>query len=338
MGHAGSMPDYFEILSRALRKGDSGNPLWRREVYGRTRQMLVQQLRRARPSINDGKRQLAAFDATIESIESEFEHEIPSSSVPQEELRPVRRARPAAKPEEEPGDGIVAWILAKPLFSVLLAVGIAVVVAGAYALWSARSPQQSSPAPAPVAKNEAPVGTPVFRGKRKLKVASLPEGELAPGVDGGSSDADVPYVFRRQPVFYRTTHPVGTVIVDKPQHFLYLIQPKSVALRYGIAVGSKCTDVAGLRRISSKAEWPAWQPTPEIVARRLAPAGVMPGGPGNPLGARLLGLEDGNSIHGTNAPKSIGSTAVFGCIRLVNEDVIDLYQRVPVGGRVVINN
>jgi lipoprotein-anchoring transpeptidase ErfK/SrfK len=189
-----------------------------------------------------------------------------------------------------------------------------------------------------VAKNEAPASTPVFRGRRRLRAASLPEGELAPGVDGGSSDAEVSYVFRRQPVFYRTTHPVGTIIIDKPQHFLYLIQPKSVALRYGIAVGSQCTDLAGLRRISNKAEWPAWQPTPELVARRLAPAGVMPGGPGNPLGARLLALEDGNSIHGTNAPKAIGNPAVFGCIRLVNDDVVDLYQRVPVGGRVVVTH
>jgi lipoprotein-anchoring transpeptidase ErfK/SrfK len=334
------MPNYREILSRALRKGDFTDPFWRREVYGRTRQMLVQQLRRTQPSINDGKRQLAAFDATIESIESEFEHAIPGSDVPEDDAPPVRRARPAAEPADKSGAGIAAWILARPVFSVVVAVGIAVIVAGVYALLAPRSPYQNTPAPAPAAKNEAPAaGAPVFRGKRRvLRAASLPEGEVAPGVDGGSSESDVAYVFRRQPVFYRTTHPVGTVIVDKPQHFLYLVQPKSVALRYGIAVGNQCTDVAGLRRISSKAEWPAWQPTPEVVARRLAPAGVMAGGKGNPLGARLISLEDGNSIHGTNAPQSIGGTAVFGCIRLVNEDAIDLYQRVQVGGRVVINN
>src|SRR5262249_30268274 len=148
----------------------------------------------------------------------------------------------------------------RPMYAVVVAVAVAAAVAGAYALWTAGSPQER---PAPVAKNEAPANSPVFRGKRRPKAVTLPEGELAPGVDGGSNDADVPYVLRRQPVFYRTTHPVGTIIIDKPQHFLYLIQPKSVALRYGIAVGSQCTDLAGLRRISSKAEWPAWQPTPE---------------------------------------------------------------------------
>ena len=331
------MANYYEILSRALRRGDAADARWRREVYGRTRQMLLQQLRarQSQVSTNDSRRQLAALDATIETIESEFQQTSANGGVPNEGYRQARRARVTTEPADKSGGGIAAWASARPIYSVALAVAVAVAIAGAYALWTARQPQTS---PAPVAKNEARAGTPVFRGRRRLRAASLPEGELAPGVDGGSSDAEVSYVFRRQPVFYRTTHPVGTIIIDKPQHFLYLIQPKSVALRYGIAVGSQCTDLAGLRRISSKAEWPAWQPTPELVARRLAPAGVMPGGPGNPLGARLLALEDGNSIHGTNAPKAIGNPAVFGCVRLVNDDVVDLYQRVPVGGRVVVTN
>jgi lipoprotein-anchoring transpeptidase ErfK/SrfK len=331
------MANYYEILSRALRKGDFADARWRREIYGRTRHMLLQQLRtrRSQLSTDDGKRQLAALDATIESIESEFQQTSADAGVTREGDRQARRARPATEPADESGGGIAAWILARPVYSAVLAVAVAVAVAGTYALWTARSPQDR---PAPAAKNEATASPPAFRGKRRLRVASLPDGELAPGVDGGASDAEVSYVLRRQPVFYRTTHPVGTIIIDKPQHFLYLVQPKSVALRYGIAVGSQCTGLAGLRRISSKAEWPAWQPTPELIARRLAPAGVLPGGPGNPLGARVLALEDGNSIHGTNAPKSIGSSAMFGCIRLVNDDVVDLYQRVPIGGRVVLNN
>ena len=337
-GVKGSMANYYEILSRALQRGDAADERWRREVYGRTRQMLLQQLR-ARPSqvsINDSRRQLAALDATIETIEFEFQQTSASGGVPKEEYRQGRRARLATEPAGKSGDGITAWISVRPMYLVVVAVAVAAAIAGAYALWTARSPQDRS---SPVAtKNEAPASTPAFRGKRRPKAVALPEGELAPGVDGGSSDADVSYVFRRQPVFYRTTHPAGTILIDKPQHFLYLIQPKSVALRYGIAVGSQCTDLVGLRRISSKAEWPAWQPTPELVVRRLVPAGVMPGGPGNPLGARLLALEDGNSIHGTNAPKSIGNSAVFGCIRLVNDDVVDLYQRVPIGGRVVVSN
>ena len=77
-------------------------------------------------------------------------------------------------------------------------------------------------------------------------VAAASDGDLPPGVDGGSTDAEVPFFFRRQPVFYRSAHPVGSIIVDKQQHFLYLIQPKQVALRYGIGVGKSCAGVAGL--------------------------------------------------------------------------------------------
>ena len=143
------------------------------------------------------------------------------------------------------------------------------------------------------------------------------------------------YVFRRQPTFYRTLQPVGTIIVDKPQHYLYLIQPNNVALRYGIAVGRQCDDLVGLRHIASMAEWPHWQPPPDLLKRNPA---VMPGGPGNPLGARLLQLDDGKSgIHGTNAPKTIGNVVTFGCIRLVNDDIVDLYNRVKVTTPVVVN-
>ena len=120
-----------------------------------------------------------------------------------------------------------------------------------------------------------------------------------------SYDPDLPYVFRRQPTFYRTLQPVGTVIIDKLQHFLYLIQPNNVALRYGIAVGR------ALRRPCR----PSAHRQHGRMAAMAAAAGMlkrnpltMPGGPGNPLGARLLELDDGTSrIHGTNAPKTIGN-------------------------------
>jgi len=165
------------------------------------------------------------------------------------------------------------------------------------------------------------------------------DGDLAPGVDGGSTDADVPFFFRRQPVFYRTTHPVGTIIVDKPQHFLYLIQPNLVALRYGIGVGRPCADAAGLRRVASKVEWPEWRAPADTAQRKAGSPAVLPGGPGNPLGARLIGLDDGTTrIHGTNAPKTIGSFLNSGCIRLVNDDVVDLYNRMAMDARVILSD
>jgi lipoprotein-anchoring transpeptidase ErfK/SrfK len=177
------------------------------------------------------------------------------------------------------------------------------------------------------------------RPKTQHKVAVAADGDLPPGVDGRSTDADVAFFFRRQPVFYRTTHPVGSIIVDKQQHFLYLIQPKQVALRYGIGVGKSCASAAGLHKVAGKKEWPEWQPTADMVERKLAPAGVMKGEPGNPLGARVIALDDGSmSIHGTNAPKTIGSSVDFGCIRLANDDAVDLYNRVAVGARVVFSD
>src|SRR5262245_17498175 len=215
---------------------------------------------------------------------------------------------------------------------------------------NARSPAAatsapSSPAmnaPSPPNKIEEAKQTTAPSLKRPIgqhKTATAPDGDLPPGVDGGSTDADVPFFFRRQPVFYRTTHPVGSIIIDKQQHFLYLIQPNQVALRYGIGVGKSCAGVAGLHKVAGKKEWPEWQPPPEMVERKLALAGVMKGEPGNPLGARIIALDDGSmSIHGTNAPKTIGSSVDFGCIRLANDDAVDLYNRAAVGARVVVSD
>jgi lipoprotein-anchoring transpeptidase ErfK/SrfK len=177
------------------------------------------------------------------------------------------------------------------------------------------------------------------RPKAQHKAATAPDGDLPPGVDGGSTDAEVPFFFRRQPVFYRSAHPASSIIIDKQQHFLYLVQTNQVALRYGIGVGKSCAGVAGLHKMAGKKEWPEWQPPADMVERKLAPAGVMKGEPGNPLGARIIVLDDGSmSIHGTNAPKTIGSSVDFGCIRLANDDAVDLYNRVAAGARVIFTD
>jgi len=208
---------------------------------------------------------------------------------------------------------------------------------------TAAPPAANVPSPPPAAnKVEAakqPPAPSLKRPKTLRKMATTPDGDLPPGVDGGSTDADVAFVFRRQSVFYRSTHPTGSIIIDKQQHFLYLIQPKQVALRYGIGVGKSCAGVAGLHKVADKKEWPEWQPTADMVERKLAPAGLMKGGPGNPLGARILILDDGSvSIHGTNAPATIGSSVEFGCIRLANDDAVDLYNRVAIGARVIMSD
>ena len=147
----------------------------------------------------------------------------------------------------------------------------------------------------------------------------------------------IPAAYRRQPVFYRSSEAPGTIIIDTSERFLYLIQPNNVALRYGIGVGRDGFQWNGLLKISRKAEWPDWTPPPEMIERQPYLPRFMAGGPGNPMGARALYL--GGTIyriHGTNAPETIGHAVSSGCFRLVNDEVTDLYERVPVGTKVVV--
>ena len=141
----------------------------------------------------------------------------------------------------------------------------------------------------------------------------------------------------RRVVYYRTNEPVGTVIVETRERALYLILPDSRALRYGIGVGRDGFRWKGLLKVSRKAEWPDWRPPAEMIERQPYLPRFMAGGAGNPLGARALYLGDSvYRIHGTNQPRTIGEAVSSGCFRLVNSDVIDLYERVPVGTRVVV--
>ncbi|MBB3945519.1 lipoprotein-anchoring transpeptidase ErfK/SrfK [Rhizobium skierniewicense] len=150
---------------------------------------------------------------------------------------------------------------------------------------------------------------------------------------------------RRQEVAYETTHPAGTVVVDTPARRLYYVMGNGRAMRYGVGVGRQGLALRGNAYIGRKSEWPSWTPTPNMIRREphknLKYAGGMPGGPNNPLGARALYLyREGNDtmfrLHGTNQPQSIGHAMSSGCIRMLNHDIIDLYERVPVGARVVV--
>ena len=147
--------------------------------------------------------------------------------------------------------------------------------------------------------------------------------------------------WRRTPVSYRSGQQPGTIVIDASERYLYLITSPTTALRYGVSVGREGFEWEGAMKVTKKVEWPDWRPPKDMIERekkkgKVLPA-VVPGGPGNPLGARALYL--GRSeyrIHGTNAPKSIGQAASSGCIRMLNEHVIDLYNRVPVGTRVIV--
>jgi len=158
-----------------------------------------------------------------------------------------------------------------------------------------------------------------------------------PGYEPTPAEEQLQPQFQRQMVFFRTSEPPGTIIVDTPPRYLYLVQGNNRAIRYGIGVGRDGFQWSGALNITRKQEWPDWTPPPEMIQRQPYLPRFMAGGPGNPLGARAMYL--GTTvyrIHGTNRPDTIGTKVSSGCFRLVNNDVADLYDRVPVGTKVVI--
>lgn len=154
----------------------------------------------------------------------------------------------------------------------------------------------------------------------------------------------VPKKYRRKAVRFNADYDPGTIVIDTRQKFLYLVQPGGRAIRYGIGVGRQGFSWSGKAVIKRKAKWPTWTPPKEMVERdefAAQWASGMPGGPRNPLGARALYLFQGNQdtlyrIHGTFVPSSIGKAVSSGCIRMINADVADLYERVPLGTQVVV--
>ena len=148
---------------------------------------------------------------------------------------------------------------------------------------------------------------------------------------------ELPENLKKQLVDYSTKEPAGTIIVDTPNTYLYLVLGNGKAMRYGIGVGREGFTWAGTERVSRMKEWPDWFPPSEMIERQPYLPRFMAGGPGNPLGARALYLgKTLYRIHGTNQPSTIGQTVSSGCIRLINEDIEDLFSRVQVGSRVVV--
>ena len=156
--------------------------------------------------------------------------------------------------------------------------------------------------------------------------------------------AEVDLPFERYMISDPTGQPPGTIVVDTKSRFLYYVLPNKKAIRYGVAVGDEAFGWTGTAVVERKSEWPRWIPPKEMVERwpHLKPyADGMPGGPGNPLGARALYLYSNGKdtlyrIHGTNEPDSIGQAVSSGCIRMRNIDVVDLYNRANVGAKVIV--
>ena len=160
----------------------------------------------------------------------------------------------------------------------------------------------------------------------------------------GGHSMEIPEQFRRQLVPYYTQERVGTIVIDPNQRYLYLVRENGMAIRYGVGVGREGFGWAGRAQVMRKEEWPTWTPPAEMIARQPELAKYsngMPGGPDNPLGARAMYLYQGSRdtmyrIHGTNEPWTIGQAMSSGCIRMTNENAVDLYQRIPLATPVVV--
>jgi lipoprotein-anchoring transpeptidase ErfK/SrfK len=155
------------------------------------------------------------------------------------------------------------------------------------------------------------------------------------------TQANIPEQYRRRVIDYPYKEQPGSILVDTDSRYLYYVLPEGKAIRYGVAVGEEALAFAGVATVGRMAEWPDWIPTPEIQARLGPYPPRISGGPANPLGARALYLYQGNKdtlyrIHGTNQPEYIGQAISSGCIRMTNEDVIDLFDRVKQGATVVV--
>ena len=155
------------------------------------------------------------------------------------------------------------------------------------------------------------------------------------------AQANVPEQYLRHIVDYSRKEQPGTILVDTDARYLYYVLPEGKAIRYGVTVGEEALAWSGVARIGRMEEWPSWVPTADIKKRMGDVPDFVTGGPHNPMGARALYLYQGSKdtlfrVHGTNQPEYIGQAISSGCIRLTNEDVIDLYNRVKMGAPVVV--
>ena len=165
------------------------------------------------------------------------------------------------------------------------------------------------------------------------EIDPLPRQPIEPYQDTRAKATPIP----REEVAYSSKFAPGTIVVSTTERRLYLILGNGKAMRYGVGVGRPGFEWGGQKTITRKAEWPGWTPPPQMLKRRPDLPRHMPGGPENPLGARAMYL--GSTlyrIHGSNEPETIGQAVSSGCIRMLNDDVVDLYERVKVGTRVVV--
>ena len=276
------MSDYYSVLMQAIAALDPNTANARLAVYDRARRVLIEHLLRDDNldlPASKPRAQRAAFENAVERIEAEFASRDKVARPGQRRQHKASRRPDAAKLDLVPRS---ATGLLLPAVLSMLGVAVVLVIAiVGYSFMSDRSTDVPRTETKQVADNRSVSHSAVTHAE-----------ELEPGVDGGSTDSGLPYYYRRQPIYYRTIYSVGSILIDRSQRFLYFVQPNSVALRYGIGVGGECVNTTGLLRVTRKDEWPEWVPSPELIKRKSSYPSRMAGGPSNPLGARMLYLND----------------------------------------------
>jgi lipoprotein-anchoring transpeptidase ErfK/SrfK len=293
--------DYYALLTNAVAGKDAAA---RNRIYKDAFSLIA----RSDLSREAAASQAAALEDAVRRVEDDIAAEEANSAATISETLSTRRN----------------W---KPF--AIGAVAIAAVIAVSVAIYGF----VATKGPGIVAASVKTPSSKAQRGREDVVVA-----DLKPGVDGGSSGEGLPFALQRQVVFYRTTVVPGSIVIDRENRFLYLIDGNNSARRYGIGIAQECLKGGSFFRVMNKLEWPDWRPSgtnTKDADALLAAAGR----PGSPLGARALLLDKpGLLIHGTNSPKTIGHLVASGCIRLVNDDVEDLYRRVSVETRVVFSS
>lgn len=291
------MADYYPLIARAVGTLNPNTPEQRRALYDRARRTLVDQLRIKDPTLTqtDVKAEAAALDAAIQRVERDFAR---PAAPPSPRPRPRPGPPPAhAAPDEPPAYGDLSPLAdTGKRWRLLIGAGVAaLLIIGGVVAYSY------------MPRNLSAVRSDMHTMATAQKSAAVAAAETPEDKSN--------YVRMRQLVYYRTNQPVGTLVVDKNQTFLYVVRPNVSALRYNIGVGPECTTLSGLFHVVRKEE---------------------PKQSGDALGARVLYLDKDYRIHGSST--AIPSGKLAGCIRLVDDDVIYLYDRTPLESRVVVAN
>ena len=294
------MVDYASLLNRAVAALNPNTRELRQALYDRARKTLVEKRRASSPTLSntDLSAESAALEASIRRVEADAVRRV--APPPQPNLAYETDDTSLDEYQDRPPltDTRKRWRMVAGTFGTLV-----ILLAGAafYGYWPRILKSAQS-----------------LLHERTVKAPAIQPAD------------DTSYIRMRQLVYYRTNYPVGTIIVDKSQTFLYVVRPRLAALRYSIGVGPECTTLVGFYHVVRKEEWPGWNgPPPQSTDAANDPIK-------SPFGARALDLNDDYRIQGTNASPTMGQRALKRCVGLVNDDIIDLYNRTPVGSRVVM--